>query len=179
MNSEKNIIEYAIHQKYFDYIELAHLLNYNKIDTMYIKMFWNCVNKNEWIFLSKNMITEWFGIKNGKNTLLKYERILYNNCKPDKEFRKTNFNNKIVKKWINFNKELYGIHIDENDYNRKYYIISPNAFKILLEKLNVKIKRLTNVYNNIEYMSILMSKIKTSKKERSVLYIILKKLNLL
>ncbi len=179
MMTEEQIINYAISQKHIGYAELAQILHYTKTDILYVNLFLDSIKNREWIFLTKNMISEWFGIKYGKNTLQKYEKILMSNFSLNEDFKKTYKENKIIKKWSKFDKDIFNKTFSIDDYNGVYYIISSNAFSYLIEESIIKNRRILIAYKKTENILDLMSKIKIKKKERSIMNIILKKLNLL
>lgn len=185
--SEEQILDYALHKKNFNYLDLACILHYSNTDLLYSQIFWKSINKNEWIFLTKNMISEWLGIKNGINTFMKYEKILMSKFRLNKDFvvinkddplKKFNRNYRIIKKWLKFEEKLFG-PIPEDDMSDTYYIISPNTFLTLLMKPQYKNKRILALYKKTENLYKVMIKIELMKKQRSLFNIVLKKLNLL
>jgi hypothetical protein len=116
-----------------------------KINTEYVKLFWNVISNEEWMYLSSTMITEEMGYKNlmlfYRDNLVNYkENIDY------KEIKKTDdlIKSVILKKTSN-----------QGGHNKKYYAITGKCFKTLLLKSNtLKSNSIREYYINLEELYI-------------------------
>jgi hypothetical protein len=94
-----------------NHLELAKFLGrkycgFTIDDEKYVDIFWDSTFNRSWLYLSKEMIVDWMGYKNSKDTMRDfYKKKLLENFEEDVDYKEVTKNNELVKKvlFVKFN----------------------------------------------------------------------------
>jgi len=115
-----------------DYLNIVKYIaekycKFTNIELNYLDKFWDFDYNNNWLYLTKDMLINDFGYKNGKSMMSNfYKRILYNNFEIDKDYKL------VDKQYILDNYDNDTILFDKRGHLKKHYIISGICYKGIL-----------------------------------------------
>jgi phage anti-repressor protein len=131
--SEINVIEEALkisNDKPITEYEFAKIAGFNDTEIKMIKMFWNPVFNQSWIYLSDEMILEYLTNENKESAIANfYRRILLPNYQEEIDYQEVSSNNDLVKSYLS---NLANENKVKPSNRKKYYIVSGEAYKCML-----------------------------------------------
>ena len=172
--TKQEIINQAIGVKGLDCVKLAQLARFTNEEVAFVKLFWEPAFNKSWIYLTKEMVVDWMGYKDNKNTMSHfYERNLLKNYEKNIDYKEVAQNNELVK-----NIHSPNLGNEENDEivstpkpdlgggrNKKFYIITGECLKCLLMSAQTpKGKIVRKVYIKTENLVILMIEVIQEQK---------------
>jgi hypothetical protein len=128
----KEIVKLAIKSQAFaentlDHVKLAQLAKFTMEEIEFVKLFWDPAFNNSWIYITKNMVIEWLGYKNSKDTMPDFYKILTKSYEKDIDYKEVKKEDEIITKFYSENTT------NEKLGNRaKYYAITGECLKTLL-----------------------------------------------
>jgi hypothetical protein len=130
-----NVLEFMEHREF-------------KINTEYVKLFWDAISNEEWMYLSDEIIMSYMTNEKGSDAVKQFIRRKLLECDDYKE--------NIDYKNITKNDDLVKNNIFKKTSNRKkYYAVTGKCFKTLLLKSNtLKSNSIREYYINLEELYI-------------------------
>lgn len=114
--------------KEIDHLTIARLAGFNDEELNWVKLFWEPAFNKSWIYVHKEMIIDWMGYSNGKNTLNDFYKKIIKEYEENIDYKEISKDDEIVKSFYS-----ESLRKEELPGNRaKYYIITGECFKCLL-----------------------------------------------
>jgi hypothetical protein len=125
VNKEQVITE-ALEVKELDYIKLAQLARFTDEEIEFVRIFWEPAFNKNWIYINKELVVEWMGYTNNKDTMRDFHRKLKNFYEEGIDYKEVSRDHEIVKKAESFYSESNtNRNNSEKPGNRaKFYIIT-------------------------------------------------------
>lgn len=154
------IISNALKEEYeLDNIKLAKIAGFNDKELEMIKMFWEPAFNKSWIYLSSEIIHEYFGYKKSDSSIKDFNRKMKETYKENIDYKEVNKNHEIVEYYKSWNQDRNPGLKTRDGALRKYYIITGETFKKMCMRANtVKGDETCDYYIKIESLCNIMSK---------------------
>jgi hypothetical protein len=181
VNKEQVITE-ALEVKELDYIKLAQLARFTDEEIEFVRIFWEPAFNKNWIYINKELVVEWMGYTNNKDTMRDFHRKLKNFYEEGIDYKEVSRDHEIVKKAESFYSESNtNRNNSEKPGNRaKFYIITGECLKNLLLSAQTPNGRLVRrIYIKTENLVILMIEVVKAQQLREKDLLLQKKNNLL
>ncbi len=144
----EDIVKIAIQSPEFknnelDNIKLAKLAGFNDDEIAFVKLFWDPLFHKSWLYLSKQMVVDWLGYKDGKSVMNNfYTQNLIKNYEEYEDYKEVSKDDEIVKKFYTDNS------LNDDHGNRyKYYVITGDCLKnLLMSAKTTKGKTVRKIY---------------------------------
>lgn len=162
---QNQLVELALQSDEFknntlDQTALAKIAGFTAEEMEFIKIFWNPSFYEGWIYINKEMVVEWLGYKESKNTMNDFHIKLIKDYESNNDFKEVNKNDDVVVKTYSENSQ------NEKLGNRaKYYLVSGECLKTLLMSAQTdRGKVVRNIYIKIEKLVFVMIEINNQQK---------------
>jgi hypothetical protein len=141
-------------------IKLAEMSGFSDEELDFVKLFWEPAFNKSWIYLTKEMVVDWMGYKDGKDTMTHfYKQNLLKNYEENVDYKEVKKDDEIIKNFYSLNLANGNISAEhELPGNRaKYYIITGECLKCLLMSAQTpKGKIVRKIYIKTENLVVLM-----------------------
>lgn len=151
MNNQE-IIAKALEVKEIDHVKLAEIAGFNSEEVEFVKLFWDPAFNNSWIYITKQMVVEWLGYKETKDTMSDFKKNLIKNYEENEDYKEVDKNDEIVKKFYS------DFNPNEKIGNRaKFYLVTGECLKGLLMSSNtMRGKLIKKIYIKTEKLVFIM-----------------------
>lgn len=160
--NQTEIVEIAVKDVDLTPVKLAKLSGFNPEEIEFVKIFWDPTFNNSWLYISKDMVVDWLGYKDGKSTMSDFYKNLKNNYEKDLDFKEADLTNELV------NKSIPEVNLRPNNIpsNKKYYIITGDCLKnLLMSAKTQKGKFVRKIYIKTEKLVFVMMEVHKAQKE--------------
>lgn len=169
------IVALALKEENLDCVKLARLARFSDEEIEFVKLFWEPAFNKSWIYLTKEMVVDWMGYKNSKDTMQHfYTQNLIKNYEENMDYKEVKSNDEIVRTTESF----YSKNLDSKNNIKKetrgaalkkFYIITGECFKCLLMSAQTPKGRVVRkIYIKTEGLVILM--IEVIKQQQFLVY---------
>lgn len=154
------VIQKALEIKDLDYLKLAKLDGFNEEQIKFAKIFWQPDMNNSWFYIGKEMVVDWLGYTDSKNTMNDFHIKLIKDYENNEEYKEVDKDNDLVKKFYSGN-----IRNEKLGNRAKYYIITGECLKGLLLSANTaKGKEVRKYFIKVEKLAQLMYQVIREKQ---------------
>jgi len=158
------VVELALQSKEFknntlDHVTLAKIAQFNDEEIEFVKLFWQPAFNDSWIYITKEMVIEWFGYKENKDTMKNFYIKLNKDYEINVDYKEVNQDNELV---INQCSKNISSTIPDlgGGRNKKYYLITGECLKTLLMSAQTERgKIIRKIYIKTEKLVFIMVKV--------------------
>lgn len=155
MSNELEIIAKAINVKDVDHIKMAELAGFNEKELKMVELFWNVEYRNNWVYLSSEIIHEYFGYTKTNSSVSDFYKTMRINYLEKIDYREVDKNHELVK----FYEHLYPRKEKRGGSLKKYYIISGATLKKMGIQTNGSRRgKINNYFEKLDEFHKLMTK---------------------
>lgn len=116
-------------------------------DEKYIDMFWDTAFNKSWIYASEEVVHKQFGYKKSKNMMSHFYEKLQKEYEADLDYKEVNKSHDLVRRYEEQPSLNLGKKTDNRGINlKKYYIITGETFKALLQSAQTEVGKTTRKY---------------------------------
>lgn len=133
--SSKEIVELALQEDDFDHLKLAKFKGFNEKQIEMVKLFWDPAFNGGWIYLSDEVIYDYFGYKKSESSSKNFYKTMKDNYIENTDYQEVSHNNEIIQVYTQ--RQNAGGK-SKAPANKKYYIITGKTFKKMGMKANTK-----------------------------------------
>ncbi len=120
---------------------VIHNNNFTSDEVRILRLFWEPLFNKSWIYVSGELVRECFGYKSGKDMMNKFiTRVLIPNLTENIDYQCVDKTHKLVQRYSVTKDRFHPSH------NRNYYIITGEAFKMLMMIAHTKVAHTTRIY---------------------------------
>lgn len=141
---------------------LAKIANFTSEEIEFVKLFWDPTFNDSWIYISKEMVLEWFGYKDAKNTMSDFYSKLAKDYKKNVDFKEVNQNDEIILKQCsgNLTNKTIPDSSGSGGHNKKYYLVNGECLKeLLMSAQTARGKVVRKIYIKTEKLVLIMIKV--------------------
>jgi phage anti-repressor protein len=158
------VVELAVQSTDFqentlDHVKLAKIAGFNQEEVEFVKLFWDPAFNDSWIYITKEMVVEWLGYSNAKDTMRHFYKKLIDNYENNVDFKEVDKNDVLVIK--SYSENFANEKNEEKLGNRaKYYTITGECLKaILMSAQTMRGKVIRKIYIKTEKLVFIMLKV--------------------
>jgi phage anti-repressor protein len=153
-----DIIQNALEITNFDHIKLAELAGFNEKELIMVKLFWEPAFNKSWIYLSTEIIHDYFGYKKMEYSTRDFHKKMRENYKKDIDYIEVDKDHELIEIYLKNYQDLNLSSKYGGGALKKYYIITGEVLKKMCMRANtVKGNETCDYFIKVEYLCRLMS----------------------
>lgn len=160
MDISVDIIQKALEIDNISYLQLATIADFTEKEIEMVKIFWEPAFNKSWIYLSIEIIHDYFGYKKTESSNNDFIKKIKDNYKKDIDYKEVSKDHELIKLYhdLNHGKETRGGSL------KKYYIVPGSIFKKLGMKANtIKGEEICDYFIKVESLCHLMIQYENKK----------------
>ncbi|MGL5935632.1 MAG: GIY-YIG nuclease family protein [Cetobacterium sp.] len=164
MEEDLELIALALNMDDVDHIKMAELAGFNEKELKIVEIFWNVEYKKDWIYLSSEIIHEYFGYKKNESSTRDFYKTMKAKFVENIDYQEVTKNHEMVEHY----KNLYNI---KPGNRAKYYIVSPETLKEMAIQTNgSKRGKIKNYFAKLDEFHKLMTKyiLEKTKNDKNI-----------
>ncbi len=161
------------HQNELTFLELARLAGFTEEEEKWAKIFWEPSFNSGWLYVSKEMLVEWFGHSEKDKALMSKFGQTLTSFVFNEDYKIIDKNHELVKF---YKSKFYPLFKEGKKDNRggalkKYYAVTGETFKVLLMMANTtKGRQIRKYFIKTESLTSLMNRYLTELNEATYFF---------